>query len=242
MRAAPFAALVILLAAVAAAAGCGITPQPARGPSRAPDTGGATAWVGMTVYWPDASARLVPAGTDRLVVHVYQDGQELQGDGLPHTIARSPGVAEAHSLISGLPAGDVMLSVEALADESPGVPLASATYVPLRLEPGYNRAEFTLSSAVTAVELSPTQVDLAPGGTEVVTATACDAQGRTLVGLEFAFQAVNGGYFGLTSVTGSDNAVRLRGLAVGDGADLEAWPRNDPDPTHRASVPVRVTE
>ncbi len=232
-------AAVLCLAAIGAALiSCGGPLVPVAGSGQG-QRSQPPASLTITVHWPPAGARLIPAGTDLLRVHIFYQGEELIRPDLPLELVREPGGGATTAFVENLPVGLIYVSVFAYSNDDPNTPLAQATDVAVELRPGANPpVTFTLASTVASVSLSPPSATLGVGHSQQFVATARDSQGNVVLGIEFAFQPVGGGYFSVTPVAGSDNSAIVHADAAGEGGSLKAFPANDPDPGHAALAPI----
>lgn len=150
-------AVVAAGAVLLAALGCGGGSGGAKG---------RMATVEFTIRWPDASSRVIPAGTDRFVVFVSGDGIETQA-----YIVDQPGATnQTYRYRINVPAGTKRLFSAVAKDTSTGTTPASTrkysnlTQVPL------NSPDLAEGQTVGA-GIDPNPYDIVEGSTTVATIT-----------------------------------------------------------------------
>ncbi len=133
--------------------------------------------IQVSVVWPEASAKMIPAGAESILLVVVDKatGEEL-GRGL---LTR----AISTTAIAGLPAGRLCTVTATAHPNADGTGTAQAAASQDITIPENQNAELNLSlaSTIVAVEVTPSTADKKTGELLALTATATDAEGNVVL-------------------------------------------------------------
>lgn len=176
------------------------------------DTGARRGQAVVTVHWPERSAdsRLLPARANSIrVAFLNAQNQEVQAQLLVRPDPAEPMVTRA--VFTDLPAGDYTLRAVAFPNtDGSGVAQAQAAQ-PIAIVPGQRvTPTLTMATTIASLDLQPTQIpELLVGQPVLLTATARDAQGNTVLSTAYQWTSTDPSVFQVTPLGPGSSLANL---------------------------------